>query len=123
HEAARWADRLLPLDGEVPPLVRAAALRTRAMCGATTPAGSEVGYRRALESLAICREAGEGHGTGESLHTLACMARWLGRSDEAQAWLDEGVALARAAADAPLLAMLLATYGGLGLSEADDGPH
>jgi ATP/maltotriose-dependent transcriptional regulator MalT len=100
--------------------VRAAALRTRALCGNDSDAEREIGHRLAAESLALCRGANDGRGAGESLFVLSCVSHMQGRSAEARATLDGAVALARTLGDEPLLCLLLASYGGMSMSDKDE---
>jgi predicted ATPase/DNA-binding CsgD family transcriptional regulator len=96
-EGARWFDRFLELDGEVPAGIRARALMLRAELAFEQQdyAATEQCARAGLE---LCRAEQTG-GEAGALRMLALVSMRSGRGDDALASADAAVVAARAAAD------------------------
>ncbi|HUJ06257.1 MAG TPA: LuxR C-terminal-related transcriptional regulator [Streptosporangiaceae bacterium] len=96
-EGAGWLDRLLAVDAEVPPGVRARALAVRAEL-----AFEQLDYAGAADLARACLELPAPISDGNpatALRLLALVALMTGRAGEALASADEAVAAARQMAD------------------------
>ena len=92
-----WLDRLLALDQDAAPGVRARALALRAQL-----AFEQRDCAAAVEHARACLEAGRAEPDGSAasaLRTLALAARWSGHPAEALARAQEAIRAARAAGD------------------------
>ncbi len=96
-EGADWLDRLLAIEADVPPGVRAKALAVRAEL-----AFEQLDYAGAADLARTCLELSAPISDGNpatALRLLALVALMAGRADEALARADEAVAAARQMAD------------------------
>lgn len=93
-EGMRWFERLLEGDRDLPPLLRARALR--AFGSSSQIAGDNEGAQKAYEeSLATFRRLDETRSIGILLHRLGMSALEVGDTSRARTLLEESLTLAR----------------------------
>ncbi len=97
-EGGEWLRSLLALDmTAVPAWVQGAAMVVRAQLA--LPSDPAAASSLATDGLKLCREAGDGYWTAVALNLLSEIALHTGRTDEAEASVDEALSIAQAAGD------------------------
>ena len=118
REGLAWLQRVLALDGDVPPVVRARALLGVATL-ATIQANLELGAKACEEAAALSTEAGDPAGLAHALQYLGLGATLAGEFEIAEVLLGQSLEAAGQASDDWLIAWNHAFTGALALSRED----